>query len=52
MQNIRIIHIPEMKAVYSGPLTDGEKFEKFNNWFSAYKVRGDRKNYGKQESRR
>ena len=36
MQNIRIVNIPEMKAVYSGPLSDGEKFEKFNNWFSEY----------------
>lgn len=36
MQNIRIIEIPPMKAAYSGPLTDGEKFEKFNNWFSQY----------------
>ena len=34
MQSIRIVNLPEMKAVYSGPLTDGEKFEKFNNWFS------------------
>lgn len=25
-----------MKAVYSGPLTDGEKFKKFNEWFSRY----------------
>ena len=36
MQNIRIIEIPAMKAVYSGPLTDKERFEKFNNWFSVY----------------
>ncbi|MGM9597929.1 MAG: hypothetical protein ACI3XO_08965 [Eubacteriales bacterium] len=36
MQHIRIIEIPCMKAVYSGPLTDGEKFEKFNDWFSGY----------------
>ena len=36
MLSIRIVNIPEMKAVYSGPLTDGEKFEKFNDWFSAY----------------
>ena len=36
MQNIRIIQIPEMKAVYSGPLSDGEKFTKFNKWFSTY----------------
>ena len=36
MQNIRIVHIPEMKAAYSGPLTDDETFERFNNWFSAY----------------
>lgn len=25
-----------MKAVYSGPLTDGEKFEAFNRWFSDF----------------
>lgn len=36
MQNIRILEIPPMKAVYSGPLTDGEKFERFNSWFSEY----------------
>ena len=36
MQNIRIIHLPAMKAAYSGPLTDEESFDRFNNWFSAY----------------
>ena len=36
MQRIRIIEIPPMKAVYSGPLTDEETFEKFNSWFSRY----------------
>lgn len=36
MQNIRIVCLPEMKAAYSGPLTDEAKFEKFNNWFSTY----------------
>ena len=36
MQAVRIIEIPPMKAVCSGPLTDGEKFEAFNQWFSAY----------------
>ena len=36
MQNIRIVNLPEVKAVYSGPLTDEEKFERFNNWFSTY----------------
>lgn len=36
MQNIRIVNIPEMKAVYSGPLTDGKKFADFVNWFSTY----------------
>ncbi|MGN0628119.1 MAG: hypothetical protein ACI4IW_00610 [Oscillospiraceae bacterium] len=36
MQSVRIIEIPKIKAVYSGPLTDGEKFEKFNSWFSEY----------------
>ena len=36
MQKVRIIEIPPMKAVYSGPLTDGEKFGAFVNWFSAF----------------
>ena len=36
MVNIRIVEIPEMKAVYSGPLTTGEAFEAFNNWFSRF----------------
>ena len=36
MQKIRIIEIPKMKAVYSGPLTDEETFNKFNEWFSNY----------------
>ena len=36
MQKIRIIEIPEMKAAYSGPLTDRQKFEDFNKWFSEY----------------
>lgn len=36
IQNIRIVEIPVMKAVYSGPLTDEEEFEKFNQWFSEY----------------
>ena len=36
MQNIRIVNIPEMKAVYSGPLTDEKKFEDFVKWFSGY----------------
>lgn len=36
MQNVRIIEIPTLRAVYSGPLTDEEKFERFNRWFSEY----------------
>ena len=36
MQNIRIIEIPKMKAVYSGPLNTAEKCEDFNKWFSNY----------------
>lgn len=36
MVHVRILEIPPMKAVYSGPLTDGERFERFNSWFSAY----------------
>ena len=29
MQSIRIVEIPAMAAAYSGPLTDGKKFERF-----------------------
>lgn len=36
MQNIRIIEIPKMKAVFSGPLSTEDEFEKFNKWFSDY----------------
>lgn len=36
MQNIRIIQLPNVKAVYSGPLTDRETFGQFMEWFSAY----------------
>ena len=36
MVNIRIIEIPKIKAVYSGPLTDAERFTAFNKWFSEY----------------
>jgi len=36
MQNIRIIELPSVKAAFSGPLTDGAQFAKFNQWFSAY----------------
>lgn len=36
MQHIRIIEIPKMKAVYSGPLTDEARFEAFNTWFSRF----------------
>ncbi|MDO5520716.1 MAG: transcriptional regulator [bacterium] len=36
MQQIRIMEIPKIKAVYSGPLTSDEKFQEFNKWFSDY----------------
>lgn len=36
MVAIRIVEIPKMKAVYSGPLTTDERFEAFNNWFSRF----------------
>lgn len=36
MQSIRIIEIPPVKAVYSGPLTTKEAFEGFVKWFSTY----------------
>lgn len=36
MQAIRIVEIPKMKAVYSGPLSTKEEFENFIAWFSKY----------------
>lgn len=36
MQSVRIIEIPKIKAVFSGPLSSKEKFEKFIKWFSEY----------------
>lgn len=36
MQNIRIVEIPPMKAVYSGPLTDGAKMGAFIAFFSKF----------------
>ena len=36
MVSIRIVEIPRMKAVYSGPLTTAERFEAFNNWFNRF----------------
>ena len=36
MLNVRIIEIPCVKAVYSGPLTDESVFNAFLSWFSSY----------------
>ncbi|MGN0978499.1 MAG: hypothetical protein ACI4PH_10640 [Faecousia sp.] len=36
MVSIRIVELPKIKAVYSGPLTSEERFEAFNNWFSRF----------------
>ena len=36
MVHVRIVEIPKMKAVYSGPLTTEARFEAFNKWFSEY----------------
>lgn len=36
MQGIRIVEIPKMKAVFSGPLTSNEKFQWFVEWFSHF----------------
>lgn len=36
MQSIRIVEIPKMKAVFSGPLSSKEKTEKFIEWFSTF----------------
>lgn len=36
MQNIRVIEIPKMKVVTSGPIYTMEAFEAFNKWFSNY----------------
>lgn len=36
MQNVRIIEIPKMKVVTSGPIYTMEAFEAFNQWFTEY----------------
>jgi hypothetical protein len=36
MQPVRIIEIPKMKAVFSGPLSSEEKLKGFIGWFSTY----------------
>lgn len=36
MRRVRIIEIPKMKAVYSGPLYTEAEFVAFNQWFSKY----------------
>lgn len=36
MVSVRIVEIPSMNAAFSGPLTDGAQFERFNRWFSRY----------------
>ena len=36
MQHIRIIQIPKMKVVISGPLTDEKSFIKFKKWCKEY----------------
>ena len=36
MVSVRIVEIPPMKAVYSGPLNTPERFEAFNRWFSNF----------------
>lgn len=36
MQKIRIIELPEGKAVYSGPLKEPAAYERFIQWFSIY----------------
>jgi len=36
MQHFRIIELPKVKAVYSGPLTNDEKFKRFNQWFNKF----------------
>lgn len=36
MQSIRIVQIPVMKAACSGPLANGQTFERFVRWFSTY----------------
>ena len=38
MQNVRIIKIPELKVVSSGPITNMEELEKFDSWWSAIDV--------------
>ncbi|NLW70134.1 MAG: hypothetical protein GX061_03545 [Eubacteriaceae bacterium] len=36
MQKVRIIELPPMKAVYSGPLKDAKTFERYLKWFSGF----------------
>lgn len=36
MQAIRIVEIPKMQAVFSGPLSSKDKFEAFVKWFGEY----------------
>lgn len=39
MHNIRIINIPELKAVSSGAITSIEELEAFDRWWSAIDVK-------------
>jgi hypothetical protein len=39
MQNVRVIHIPKLKVVSSGPITTMEEFEAFDRWWSAIDVK-------------
>lgn len=38
MNNIRVIKIPQLKVVSSGPITNMEEFEAFDRWWSAIDV--------------
>ncbi|MDF2589091.1 MAG: transcription activator effector binding [Anaerocolumna sp.] len=35
MEQVRVIRIPELKVVTSGPITNMEEFEAFDNWWSS-----------------
>lgn len=39
MENIRIVKIPELKVVSSGPITNMAEFEAFDNWWSSIDVK-------------
>lgn len=40
MHNVRVINIPELKVVSSGPITNMSELEAFDNWWSSIDMKG------------